>query len=245
MRVIGRRVLTMVSTAAGLAVGACLVMQPTSASAANLPVSYYPTNAGYAVYSTSTPPTTAIAQLRVPALTCSTENTGVGFGVVVENADGSSRGSPTVGEACNKGQAVYTANININNVNTVLSATVKPNDLLTLSASQTSTATSVTFTDNSTGFTKTLTGTGSTSAFGFVGSVPDEARPSLTKVATFSTFSFTHVGVNGAAIGTYTAATGLYEAIQTTGGKTPPAGTVEIQPGPLGTSSFSLTWVST
>jgi hypothetical protein len=172
-----------VGVALGIAVP--LLDSPAPAYAAGLPFTYYQSNAGYAVFSSSIPPTTASAQFRVPALTCNKVKKAVGFGVVVENSDDSSRGSPTVGEACVKNTPIYTANININNVNTVFSTTVNPTDLITVSASETSTSTSATFTDNTTTFSQTLSGTGSTSAFGYVGSVPDEARPGIKKVAMF------------------------------------------------------------
>ncbi len=48
--------------------------------------------------------------------------------------------------------------------------------------------------------------------------------------------------VNGADIGTYPGNT--FELVETRNGTKPPWGHVEIQPGALGTSSFSLTWVS-
>ena len=64
------------------------------------------------------------------------------------------------------------------------------------------------------------------------------------EIPKFSRFSFTNAQVSGANIGTYTVATGLYEAVQTTNGMAPPAGKIDIRPGALiGESSFSLTWV--
>jgi hypothetical protein len=160
--------------------------------------------------------------------------------------------SATVGEACVSQRhhlgfkSVYTANIIVNGVNTVLSTTVNPNDLITVSASASGTLTSSTFTDNTTGFTQTLTGPGVITEWAQVGAVADQGLPA-PKAPTFATFSFTHAQVNGADIGTYKGATpptGLFEFVQTRNGTKPPRGHVEIQPGALGTSSFSLSWVS-
>ncbi len=225
--------------AVGVAVGLSVQMlAPTTAFAAGVPVIYFAGNAGYQVYSTSVPPASASVQFQVPTLTCAKGKQGIGFGILLENTSGGVS-QPIVYEACVKGNPVYTAFILINSSGTTLSTTVHANDLISLSASQTASGTSATFTDNSTGFSSTLTGPGSTPEYAFIGSVPG-----TKKVPTFSTFTFTNARVNGASLGTYTAATGLSQVVQTKRGKTPPKGTVEIQPGTLGLSSFSLTWVS-
>jgi hypothetical protein len=233
----------MAAGAATAAITVSALALPTDAFAQSPPISYYPSNAGYAVFSTTTPPTSATAQLQVPTLSCTKTKAGVGFGALVENSDGTVIGDPVVVEQCVKRVAEYLAEIHVNGTVTQLSTTVRPNDLITLSSSQNPSQTSATFTDNTTGFTQTMTGTGATSEFGFVGSVTDKLL-AVKKVANFSTFSYTNAKINGADIGTYTPSTGLYEAVQTTKGKAPPKGKIEIQPGTLGASSFPLTWVS-
>lgn len=238
----GRHHLARTSAVAALGVAAGLSVQMLApaapAFAAGVPVTYYAGNAGYDVYSTSVPPANASVQFQVPTLSCAKGKQDIGFGILLENTSGGVS-QPIVDEACAKGKPVYTAFILINSSGTTLSTTVHANDLISLSASQTAAGTSATFTDNTTGFSSTLTGPGSTPEYAFIGSVPG-----TKKVPVFSTFTFTNARVNGASLGTYTGATGLSQAIQTKRGKTPPKGTVEIQSGTLGLSSFSLTWVS-
>jgi hypothetical protein len=230
------RLLSAIGTGLALSV---LVIAPAAPAFASVHVTYYPGNAGYQVYSTSVPPASTTAQFHVPSLTCTNVKESIGFGVLVENTTGGSS-SPIVSETCKKGKAVYKGYIEVNGSGTTLKTKVNANDLVTVSADQSSGATSGTFTDDTTGFTRTITGTGSTPEYAFVGSVPGSTK----KIPTFSTFTFTNVDINGAALGTYTSATGLSEAVQTTNGKRPPKGKIEIQPGTLGTSTFSLTWVS-
>lgn len=241
----GRRYIEWVAIGTVVATVTLVALIPGPAFAGGVPIAYYAGDAGYEVISTSVPPATASVEFNVPALSCTSSKSGVGFGLVVENASGSLRGSPTVGAACVKRKPVYTANINLNNTNTVLSTTIRAGDTISLSASQTPSLTSATFTDTTTGFSQTMTGTGATAQYGFIGSVPDQALTTPDKkVAKFAPFSFNDAEVNSAGIGSYTAATGLYEAVQTTKGHAPPKGKVEVEPGTLGTSSFPLDWVS-
>jgi len=157
----------------------------------------------------------------------------------MENTSGGSS-APVVLEGCAKGKATYSAYVEINGKGTLPDTSVSPDNLISVSASETPTATSATFTDVSSGYTKTLTGAGSVPEYASVGSYPGTTK----KVPSFSTFNFTNAEINGAFIGTYSGSTGLDEEVQTLNGKVPPKGEVEIQPGTLGTSSFSLTWVS-
>jgi hypothetical protein len=232
------RTLSVATAGIAMSLGLLTVLAAAPASAST-PVFYYAGNAGYQVSSTTIPPATAKAEFLVPTVTCTKAKLNVTFGVLVENTSGGSSG-PVVAEGCAKGKATYAAYIEINGTATMLDTSVSPNNLITVSASEASTATSATFTDVSSGYSKTLTGAGSISEYASVGSFPGTTK----KVPTFSTFNFTNAEINGAAIGTYTGSTGLNEEVQTINGKVPPKGKVEIQPGALGTSSFPLSWVS-
>jgi hypothetical protein len=214
---------------------------PAVAFAQSIPIDYYPGNAGYAVFSSTVPPASASSHLRVPTLTCTKAKAGAAFGTLVENANGSISGDAGIVEQCVKGVAEYFGSIDVNSTITQLDTTVSPNDSIILSASESPGRTSATFRDETTGFTQTITGSGATAEYGFIGSVPDVLT---TKVAHFAKFSFTDAKINGAAIGSYTASEGLYEAIQTNNGEAPPGGKIEVEPGSLGTSSFPLKWVS-
>jgi hypothetical protein len=240
------RVTSVVAVGAALGVAILAVALPTPALAAGTPVGYYASLAGYVIDTegSATPPSTIAGRFQVPAVTCTKMKSDVGFGVVVDNNDGSAWASVAVDESCVRGKPTYAANINIHSVKTVLSTTLNPNDLITVSASQTPGGTSATFTDNTTGFTQTLTGTGGTAETAAIGAVSDTLRPTLN-VPMFPTFSFTNAQVNGADIGTYTAADGLMEAVQTKRGVQTSKRIVQIQPSAfVGTSSFQLTWVS-
>jgi hypothetical protein len=213
---------------------------PTVAFAASVPVDYYPSNAGYGVYSSTVPPASASTHLKVPSLTCTKVKAGLAFGTLVENAKGTVYAAADILEQCANGVADYSAAVNVDSKVTQFDTTVKPGDSIILSSSLSPSRASTTFTDSRTGFTRTLTGSGGTSAYGIIGSAPYATK----EVPHFATFSFTDAKVNGAAIGSYTASKGLYELVQTNNGKAPPKGQVEVEPGPLGTSSFAFKWVS-
>jgi len=92
-------------------------------------------------------------------------------------------------------------------------------------------ATRVTFSDKSTAVTKSVTGKGDVAGYGSVTAAPVHEPLNtgvLLGVPKFTTLTFTNVQVNGTNIGTYTAATGLYEFIRTTNGSAPPSGTVRF-----------------
>jgi hypothetical protein len=125
-----------------------------------------------------------------------------------------------------------------------LPAIVSPGDVIALSASTTSTAGSITFTDVTTGYSKSVTGPGLVADFAYVGSLAkfDDAG-ALLGVPQFPSFPFTNAQVNGAGLDTYSAATGLEQFIRTTNGSPPPTGIIQIQPGSLAAASFSETWL--
>ena len=153
---------TFTSATAGIAISLGLLTVPAAvpASAASTPVFYYPGNAGYQVSSTTTPPETAKAEFLVPTVTCTRATLNVTFGVLVENTSGGSSG-PVILEGCAKGKATYSGYVEINGKGTLLDTSVSPNNLISVSASETPTATKATFTDVSSGYRKTMTGAGS------------------------------------------------------------------------------------
>lgn len=106
-------------------------------------------------------------------------------------------------------------------------------------------ATRVTFSDRSTAITKSVTGKGTlphTDPSPLVQCTEPPITGVLLGVPKFTTLTFTNVQVNGANIGTYTAAPGVYEFIRTTNGSAPPSGTVQILPLGVGAASFSHLW---
>jgi hypothetical protein len=203
---------------------------------------YFSYLAGYMIDTNgnTAPPNSVSLDFRVPVATCSSKSF-VGFGVRDNGVNA------TVGETCVRGRhskwiPVYSADINVNNVDTVLSTSVAPNDAITVSVSVTLSATSGTFTDHTTGFSETLSGAGGIAEFAVLGSVsvPNQSG-AYRKVPMFPPVSFTNVLVNGSGLANYD---GLQEAIQTKLGRIPPRGIIQVEPGNLGASSFQLNWVS-
>ncbi len=146
---------------------------------------------------------------------------------------------------CHASKTLYQGAFNVFGKLTVVTGSIKPNDLISLSGSMSATATKVTFTNKTTGVTKSVSGKGDVAAYGSViaGSVHEPPLTGvLLGVPKFTTLTFTSVQVNGANLGTYSSATGLYEFIRTTNGSAPPSGTVQILPGTVGAASFSLVW---
>jgi hypothetical protein len=224
-------------TTSGLA-----LIAASDAYATGFPVYYDASDSSYDIFSSSVPPATASTTLKVPAVTgCTKTNRQVGFGPGVEDSSGAGA-DPFVVVGCKGGKAIYSANFYMFGTITASSVTVHPGNSLSLSVSMTATTTTITFDDTTTGSSQTETGAADTAAYGFVGSFPVQKGATLLGVPDFARVTFKNVLINGSGIGTYTSATGLYEFIRTTNGSAPPSGTVQIQPGALGTSSFSLTY---
>ena len=94
---------------------------------------------------------------------------------------------------------------------TLVAGSVKPNDLISLSGPMSRSATRVTFSDRSTAITKSVTGKGTlphTDPSPLVQCTEPPITGVLLGVPKFTTLTFTNVQVNGANIGTYTAAPG-------------------------------------
>jgi hypothetical protein len=217
---------------------ALLVAVPASAYASLPSGGDFGWLAGYSVDSdgVSPPPNTVSADFQVPVPTC-TRKSLVGFGVL--NNDVTS----TVRETCVRGPhrqwvPAYTAVIEVSTVDNVLNTTVRPNDLITVAISVTSSTTAATFTDHTSGFTQTLSEPGGTADFAVVGAVSD-AINSNKQVPMFPSVSFTNALVNGSSIGTYSQ---LYEVLQARVHHR--QATIQIEPSNLATSSFQVNWVS-
>jgi hypothetical protein len=233
------------AVALGLAVP--LLAGAQAASAAGLPTYYSTTNAGYAVYSTSAPPAHVSARFNVPTISnCTGTDVQIGLGIGVQDGGGSGA-SIFVKLGCSSGTPVYRAEANMFGKLTVLTTPISPNDPIGLSATMTSAATRATITDKTTGYKKTFTGKADVAAYGTVTADPIHVPPVtgvLLGVPQFTKFSFTMAQVDGVDLGTYTAATGLYEFVRTTNGLAPPGGIVQIQPGAPRTASFPLAFKS-
>ncbi len=229
--------------AAGLV--APLLLSASPAAASGLPTYYSTTNSGYAVYSATTPPARVSAQFRVPTISgCTATDRQIALGVDTQDKGGAG-GNPFLKFGCHASKAFYQGEFNWFGTLVLLSATIKPNDVISVSSSMSSAGTKATFADRTTGFTKTLSGKGLLAAYGSVDAGPIHEPPLtgvLLGVPKFTTLTFTNVQVNGANLGTYTSASGLYEFIRTTNGSAPPSGTVQILPGAVGAASFSLVW---
>ncbi len=214
-----------------------------TAYASGPPVYYDVSDSSYNVFSSSIPPATVSTTFKVPAVTdCTKSDRQVGFGPGVEDNSGAGA-DPFLVVGCKGGTAVYSANFYMFGTITTASITVHPGNSLSLSASMNASSTSITFDDTTTESSQTESGAGDTAAYGFIGSFPvHNSADKLLGVPHFATVTFKHALVNGSGIGTYTSATGLYEFIRTTNGEAPPSGTVQIEPGALGSSSFSLSF---
>jgi hypothetical protein len=213
----------------------------TSAYASGLTIDYQTSDSGYSIYSSTIPPATASTDITVPTVTgCTKSDRQIAFGPLVEDSSGDGADS-FIEVGCKGGKATYAVGALVFSTFTIFSTTVSPGDSISLSAAMNATSTSATVDDTTTGFNQTISGAGHTAAYGYVGSFA--AFKGGTKplhVPDFGTVSFTSAEVDGAGIGTYNSSTGLYEFIRTTNGKAPPKGKVQVEPGTLGSSSFSM-----
>jgi hypothetical protein len=213
----------------------------TSAYASGLTIDYQPSDSGYSIYSSTIPPATASTNLTVPTVTgCTKADRQIAFGPLVENSSGDGADS-FIEVGCKSGKATYAVGALAFSTLTIFATTVRPGDSISLSAAMNATSTTATVDDTTTGFNQTVSGAADTAAYGYVGSFPVyKSGPKPLHVPDFGTVSFTSAEVNGAGIGTYTSATGLYEFIRTTNGKASPKGKVQVDPGTLGSTSFSM-----
>ena len=150
---------------------------------------YYPANAGYGVYSTTTPPTSVSTQLQVPKAKCTTSKAAVSFGALATRLQDGVAGDAAVVLTCNGGKAKYSAGILLHQRWIHHPFHHGPPRAISLPLRRTERPPrggSVTFTDSTTGFTQTSTGPGTSSAFAFVGTFP--VSSSYKKVAKFSRF---------------------------------------------------------
>jgi hypothetical protein len=219
-----------------------IVAATPPASAASLPILYSRVTAGYEVDAANLPPTNVTTQFRVPNVACTKATRRSGFGAFIQDSTGLVTGTTGVTVGCVDGQPSFKAFATINGRVTRLKTTVLTGDLVTTTETQTSSTTTDTFSDGRTGFTRSVVGPGGSARFAFIGRLPSkyEYEPM------FGTVSFTNVvvtGANGENLGSYIAAEDVQEQIQTTGGRLPPAGTIQVQPSALGPSSFSLVWM--
>jgi hypothetical protein len=221
------------------------VLPAGPAGASGTPTFYNATNSGFQVFSSTESTGSISANFTVPTVSgCTAAKRGVAFGVLIENINATVSDAPNVAVGCHHGASFYTAFLVVNGSATALSAVITPGDAITVSASMTTATASETFTDNTTGYTQSDSGAGGTPAYQFAGSEPffNNKNGTVEEVATFSAVSLADVVVNGASIGSYTAATGLGKYVRTTNGDAPPSGTVQIKPGKLGPASFKLTF---
>jgi hypothetical protein len=205
-------------------------------------VDYQGTNSGYAVYSSTTPPADVQTQFKVPSVTgCKKKDLLIAIGGLVEDSSGSAA-EPFIQLGCSGGKAVYSAGLDVFGSIVTLPNKVVAGDTVYMSASMNSTVTQVGITVAN-GWSTSKTGAGDTAAFGYVGTSPvGNGSGGILGVPHFATFSFKKALINSAGLGTYTSSTGLTEYVRTKSGSAPPGGTVQIEPGTLGSSSFSLTF---
>jgi hypothetical protein len=237
---ISGRFISLIAFGAALGVFLLPVAAPAPAYATTASGGAFTWLAGYGGQTTGvpSPPLSVSVTFRVPVPSC-TEKSLVGFGALDNGV------AATVRETCVRAKhghwvPVYAALIYANNADTVLNATVSPDDLITITESVTPAETAATFTDNSTGFTQTLAGAGGTPEFAELGSVSEPYTKN--NVPMFPTVTFTNAQVNGAALANYKL---FGEVVQTKRISKRTIGPIQIQPGPLvGASSFQVNWVS-
>jgi hypothetical protein len=200
---------------------------PAMASATPAATARSTTNAGYSFGVTEISSVTAT--FRVPALTCTSTDQGIGPYASLENsADQTSY--PWLLAECVNDTPVYLGNLNLAGNNSVLGNPVAAGDIIHLSVSMSATATKVTFADATAGVSASETGRGATATFGFVGIGPIyDSSSTLEGVPTFGRLAITKVKVAGQSLAGTTpvkynrVAAGGVEQVST--GSIPTAGT--------------------
>ena len=228
----------------GLMTGTVLISAGNEAGAKSGVPKLYTGGAGYQETSTTTPPSSVTAQTTVPAVSACTSTQQYAFGEVqVGQQPGSDFVDIGVQFGCDNGSAKYLALSQFQASVFVLPIAINGGDRLTLSASTTSSKSSVTITDNTSGGTATHSWQGFASNYAFVGVDPILNGTSLWPIPKFSPMSFTGAKADGANLSSFTASTGLSEYIQTTNGSPPPSGKIQMLPSALKkSSSFAVKW---
>jgi len=145
--------------------------------------------------------TTSTATFTVPALSCAPPDLGIYAGVdVAATSTGSAAG---VAVKCEFGKAVYFPALVINNVGTSYrSSPFAKGDVINLSASVTTTGTTVQVTDVTKNVTKTLTGPGASPRGAFIGDLGwGSNKGVLLGVPNFTKLKFFNCMINSQALG--------------------------------------------
>ena len=157
----------------------------------------------FAGYQASVAPgsaTSSAAQFKVPRLSCTTANRGIvpGVGVVV-NAFRSFSGAALIVE-CIRGRAVYAPVTAINGNQVSYATSVRAGNVIKVSVTVTTRATTVQVTDVTTRFTKRRTGPGARSSAAFVGDDSLLSGATLLGVPHFGTLTYSSCLVDGRAL---------------------------------------------
>jgi hypothetical protein len=225
------------------------LMAPAGMASASAPQITYTTSlSGYqpSLLASGTPTMVSVS-FKVPSVSkCSGTSADqlilIGPQLFISNT--TSQATPGLEFGCHAGASTYQGALFGSTTVTVLSAKVSAKDSLTLSASMNASMSSMTFIDHTTGFTQSATDTGGTATGVFLGALGvngSSGSNTLLAVPKFSKVSFTAATVNGSSLATW-ALGSLYEFIRTTNGSAPPSGSIQIVPGKLATSKFTLTY---
>lgn len=147
-------------------------------------------------YVTRPGPSTVTARFKVPDVRCSTVNSGINIGAYLEVGVGNSSGADVL-VACVDGETTYEAQAEINGSGSTV-FTVNPDDVMTVTVSETVAGTTVKIEDLTTGDIAKPTGAGGGALGVFVGTggVALDGTP-LPNVPKFKSIPFTHVRVDG------------------------------------------------
>ena len=181
-------------------------------------------DAGYVTGVTAGSATTSTATFTVPALSCAPPDLGIYAGVdVAATSTGSAAG---VAVKCEFGKAVYFPALVINGVGTPFrTSPFAAGDVINLSASVTTTATTVQVTDVTKNVTKTLTGAGARPHAAFIGDLPwFSNKGALLGVPNFGKLKFFNCQIDGKALQSWNPQE--YQRVNS-------SGTVQIATGPF------------
>jgi len=156
--------------------------------------------AGYQTAVTAGSATSSAASFTVPALSCTTAERAITPGAGVAASQTSSAAFVFTG--CQDGKAVYYPGLVINGTETDYTATpFSAGDVIKVSASVTTSGTTVQVADVTTGVTKTFTGAGASAVAAFIGDRGwATSTGTLLGVPNFGTLTFTNCLIDGTAL---------------------------------------------
>lgn len=234
------RSLVLFGSALVIALVGCAVTAGTS-YASSTPVYYNPYNAGYGVSGTPTAPGSVSVEFKIPTLkSCPETDEQIQVGAFAEDSSDSALIS-YVQFGCDGGKPVYQGYFNDYGT-TSQALGVKGGETVIAQVNMASQNSTLVFAVVG-GWTETKQVSNDTAAIGYVGTFPayGGAKDKELNPPDFGKIGLKDATIDGQGIGTYTSNTAEY--IRTNNGSTPPAGTVQVEPGTLKSSSFPVRFV--